>query len=73
VEVGAADAAGFDFEEDLTGARLGDGQVFEAQRVAGDGSGMVEDSGAHDSFSRKRTIVRFCVVVCVMDAAVDFT
>jgi hypothetical protein len=34
---------------------------------------MVEDSGAHDSFSRKRTIVRFCVVVCVMDAAVDFT
>ncbi len=50
VEVGAADAAGFDFEEDLAGAGLGDGQVFDAQRVRGDGSGMVEDSGANRVF-----------------------
>jgi hypothetical protein len=50
VEVGAADAAGFDFEEDFAVAGLGDGQVFEAQRAAGDGSGMVEDSGAHLAF-----------------------
>jgi hypothetical protein len=50
VEIGAADAAGFDFEQDLSDAGFGDGQIFEAQRVAGDRSGVVEDSGAHRVF-----------------------
>ena len=43
VEVGAADAAGFDFEEDLAGSGLGDGQIFEdragARRWGRDGGG----------------------------------
>ncbi len=47
VQVGAADAAGFDFEEDLAGAWFGDGQVLDGERVGGDGSGMVQDGGAH--------------------------
>ena len=47
VEIGAADAAGFNLEQHLAGAGLGDGQVFEGQRMRSDGGGMVEDSGAH--------------------------
>ena len=47
VEIGAADAAGFNFEQNLAGAGLGDGQVFEGQRPRGDGGGMVQNSGAH--------------------------
>jgi hypothetical protein len=53
VEVGAADATGFDFEENLARAGLGDGQVFENQRARGDGSGMVQNGGAHLVFIRE--------------------
>ena len=47
VEIGPADAAGFDLEEDLAGAGFGDRQVFDGQRARGNGSGMVQDGGAH--------------------------
>jgi hypothetical protein len=47
VEVGAADAAGFDLEEHFAGRGLGDGHIFEDQRARGDGSGMAKDGGSH--------------------------
>ena len=47
VEIGAADAAGLDFEQHLAGAGFWDGQVFEDQRARSNGSGMVQNGGAH--------------------------
>jgi hypothetical protein len=47
VQVGAADAAGFDAEQDFAGAWLGNGQVLHRQRARGDGSRLMEDGGAH--------------------------
>jgi hypothetical protein len=47
VEIGAADAAGLDLEQDLARSGFGDGQVFKRQGARGDGGGVVKDGGAH--------------------------
>ena len=46
VEIGAADAAGDDFEEDFARLRLGTGDFFDGKPGAGGGCG-VEDGCAH--------------------------
>jgi hypothetical protein len=50
MEIGAANAAGLDLEKHVAGTGFGDGQVFEDQRARNDGSGMVQDGGAHLAF-----------------------
>ena len=47
VEIGSADAAGRDADEDLAGAGLRDWDIFEPQRLFRDGGGTVEAKGAH--------------------------
>ena len=48
VEIGAADAAGNDFEEELMGRELRARQVFDGKPCAGSGGGSgVEDGCAH--------------------------
>lgn len=49
VEVGAADSAGEDSQQDVAGANGGRGEIFEAEELAGSGEGRVEDGGLHDS------------------------
>jgi hypothetical protein len=48
VEIRAADAAGFDFEQDLAASRLWSGDIFHREGMLGDGFGGVEDSSAHE-------------------------
>ena len=47
VEVGAADSAGEDAEQDVVGEQGGRGDFFDAEEVAGSGEGGVEDGGLH--------------------------
>ena len=47
VKIGAADAAGENFKEDMVGLGLGGGDVFEDEGRFGDGSGGGENSGFH--------------------------
>ena len=50
MEVGAADSAGKDAEEDLALDGSGDGDVFDSQRAVCDGLRGGEDGGFHDEF-----------------------
>jgi hypothetical protein len=47
VEVGAADSAGQDAEEDVAGEDGGRGDVFDAEEAAGSGEVGMEDGGLH--------------------------
>jgi hypothetical protein len=55
VEIGAADAAGNDFEENFARLRLRAGEILDGKPGAGSGGGGVEDGCAHGrTLSRKR-------------------
>ena len=45
VQVGAADSAGEDAEQDMAGGDGGSGDVLNADEVTGCGEGGIEDSG----------------------------
>jgi hypothetical protein len=49
VQVGAADAAGLHFQQGFARTWIGNGHVFQNEWPVRDGSGMEQDSGAHDS------------------------
>jgi hypothetical protein len=47
VEIGAADAAGFDFEKYLIRSGFRDGDVFYGKRMICNEAGMMKDGGSH--------------------------
>jgi hypothetical protein len=58
VEIGAADAAGDDFDEDFAGLRVGTGDIFDGKPGAGGGCG-VKDGCAHGESPLRIRVARW--------------